>query len=327
MNVTDHTLRISLRHVAPEVWRRITVPSETALDALSRIFEITMGWEGDHLHEFESDGVRFSGDGDVRETDVVLAEVAGAADDEFRWLYDFGDGWEHSIAVESVGEACRKPRSPTCLDGAQGCPPDDCGGPGGYRFLVDVLADPQHDDYEDMLEWAGPDVDPSVFDREALNSRLKYHRPSPARVSASTPTREGGTSRSGVSSLALAWFDRDEWPRAVERWPDLLDDSPEEHRAYCHRLERQIRELASRSGATRFAVSPITVEGLVEHAEEYGDDPGSGLTRADLAALVGLTGAAIAWPPSRNDPCWCGSAMKYKRCCGVVQADLRNPVP
>lgn len=22
----------------------------------------------------------------------------------------------------------------------------------------------------------------------------------------------------------------------------------------------------------------------------------------------------VPWPPGRNDPCWCGSGRKYKRC-------------
>lgn len=26
-------------------------------------------------------------------------------------------------------------------------------------------------------------------------------------------------------------------------------------------------------------------------------------------------GPRLAWPPGRNDPCWCGSGAKYKKCC------------
>ncbi len=39
--------------------------------------------------------------------------------------------------------------------------------------------------------------------------------------------------------------------------------------------------------------------------------------RADLSARI-LTpeGELIPWPPERNDPCWCGSGVKYKKCCG-----------
>ena len=24
---------------------------------------------------------------------------------------------------------------------------------------------------------------------------------------------------------------------------------------------------------------------------------------------------AVEWPPPRNGPCWCGSGLKYKKCC------------
>jgi uncharacterized protein YecA (UPF0149 family) len=27
------------------------------------------------------------------------------------------------------------------------------------------------------------------------------------------------------------------------------------------------------------------------------------------------------WPPGRNEPCWCGSERKCKRCCGAVSND------
>lgn len=39
--------------------------------------------------------------------------------------------------------------------------------------------------------------------------------------------------------------------------------------------------------------------------------------RADMSARI-LTpeGELIPWPPERNDPCWCGSGAKYKKCCG-----------
>ncbi|GAA0972953.1 hypothetical protein GCM10009555_026980 [Acrocarpospora macrocephala] len=54
-----------------------------------------------------------------------------------------------------------------------------------------------------------------------------------------------------------------------------------------------------------------------------------GFREADLEARVAVvriaTGGSvaeadpagdIAWPPGRNDPCWCGSGRKYKKCCG-----------
>lgn len=59
------------------------------------------------------------------------------------------------------------PSSPTgvCLEGERACPPDDCGGEPGYDHLLDVLADPTHDEYEDLRQWSGN------FDPERVNPK------------------------------------------------------------------------------------------------------------------------------------------------------------
>jgi hypothetical protein len=38
-------------------------------------------------------------------------------------------------------------------------------------------------------------------------------------------------------------------------------------------------------------------------------------TLADEDAVEVPTGPLLEWPPGRNDPCWCGSGTKYKKCC------------
>ncbi|WP_199234975.1 SEC-C metal-binding domain-containing protein [Kribbella sp. VKM Ac-2568] len=39
----------------------------------------------------------------------------------------------------------------------------------------------------------------------------------------------------------------------------------------------------------------------------------------DLQTIVTRNnpGTAVEWPPGRNQPCWCGSGTKYKKCCGA----------
>jgi hypothetical protein len=59
-----------------------------------------------------------------------------------------------------------------CLDGAGVCPPEDVGGIGGYAHLLEVLADPDHPEYEELQAWTGGHVDPAVFDLDAANQRL-----------------------------------------------------------------------------------------------------------------------------------------------------------
>jgi hypothetical protein len=46
-----------------------------------------------------------------------------------------------------------------CVGGANACPPEDCGGPGGYALLLEVLADATHDDHEHMVAWVGGSID------------------------------------------------------------------------------------------------------------------------------------------------------------------------
>jgi len=64
-------------------------------------------------------------------------------------------------------------------------------------------------------------------------------------------------------------------------------------------------------------VAPIDVDGLLGWAAAEGLDPDTGEARSGYAAQLLERGDAIAWPPGRNDPCWCRSGRKYKRCCGA----------
>ncbi len=68
--------------------------------------------------------------------------------------------------------------TPHCVDGARACPPEDCGGPGGYEHLLEVLADPADPadpERAELLEWVGGDFDPDAFDPAATNALLELH--------------------------------------------------------------------------------------------------------------------------------------------------------
>jgi len=57
------------------------------------------------------------------------------------------------------------------VDGHGACPPEDCGGPGGYAELLDVLADPAHPEHEHMRSWVGDRLRP--FDRAATDQWVR----------------------------------------------------------------------------------------------------------------------------------------------------------
>lgn len=121
------------------------------------------------------------------------------------------------------------------------------------------------------------------------------------------------------AEIALAWFPASEWQKAIEMWPDLLDERPAEHDAYSKRLEATIK-LSGELGGHRLYVSPLTVAELQEAALTKDEADTDSSIRAACAAEVLRQGRAIKWPPGRNFPCWCGSGRKYKRCCGPMSA-------
>jgi len=40
------------------------------------------------------------------------------------------------------------------------------GGVGGYEYFLKIINDPDHEEYEEMIEWAGGSFDPEHFDIE-----------------------------------------------------------------------------------------------------------------------------------------------------------------
>ncbi|MEO8888487.1 MAG: plasmid pRiA4b ORF-3 family protein [Jatrophihabitantaceae bacterium] len=170
-------LRVALRHIEPDIWRRLVVPASLTLRQLHAVLQTTLGWEDYHLHLFEVDGVLY---GDVEELEghplgeeetFTIAQAAEAVR-EFSYEYDFGDSWHHDIVIEqimpSVGIG-----TPHLIDGARACPPEDCGGSGGFEELLEVLADPSDEEHADMLRWVGGSYDPEAFDLAELNAALE----------------------------------------------------------------------------------------------------------------------------------------------------------
>ena len=59
---------------------------------------------------------------------------------------------------------------------------------------------------------------------------------------------------------------------------------------------------------------PGSADDLAALAERAGDVPVDGVIY-DYADELDGRALRIAWPPARNDACWCGSGGKYKKCC------------
>ena len=66
---------------------------------------------------------------------------------------------------------------PLCLEGERACPPEDCGGIGGYGEFLDAIADPRREHHSDMLEWIGGKFDPEKFSPAKATKEMKKGLP------------------------------------------------------------------------------------------------------------------------------------------------------
>src|SRR5262249_5186188 len=86
--------------------------------------------------------------------------------------YDFGDGWQHKVVLEKILTSAPGIKLPICVGGARACPPEDCGGVGGYQDFLDAIRDPFHPEHDAMLEWIGGDFDHNWFEQAEVNDEL-----------------------------------------------------------------------------------------------------------------------------------------------------------
>ena len=179
------TLRIELVGTTPLVWRRITLDGRSSFANLHHVIQAAMGWHDAHLHQFRINN-RYIGVPDPEsdapewhtedERKVFLNRVL-TDDAVFTYLYDFGDGWEHRLLVEEYDDSddLRFGDGDAWVDaGERACPPEDCGGVGGFQdFLEKLENEPYSDESKELHVWAGLDYDPARFDRQAANAAIK----------------------------------------------------------------------------------------------------------------------------------------------------------
>jgi hypothetical protein len=176
-----YQLKVTLLGTKPPIWRRLLVPADITFAQLDEVLQGAMGWEGGHLHEF-SVGERRIGRPNPEdilmgmppvenERAVRLCSVLDRVGSKAIYTYDFGDSWEHSIALEKRLPVDPNTAYPVCTDGQLACPPEDCGGIPGYYDLVEALSDPSHERHDEMLDWIG-EFDPQGFSVESVNTLL-----------------------------------------------------------------------------------------------------------------------------------------------------------
>ena len=191
-------LTIALDEMKPPVRRRIEVPLAIRLDRLHQVFQIAMGWENCHLYEFRigrdiaygfpDPNGDLLGESSRPVNRTTLAQLlAQTRNNTFKYVYDFGDDWQHTVKLEAIDAPEPEVVYPRLLSAKGRCPLEDIGGPWGYAEYLEAMADPNHERHAEMLEWCGPDFDPNTVDEAAIRKQL--NRLTPRRKSKTTASR------------------------------------------------------------------------------------------------------------------------------------------
>ena len=188
-SVEFYQFGVVLLEAAPPIWRTIQVPGTYSFWDLHVAIQDSMGWLDYHLHLFHvsrpgtgdmvqigiPDEDPFEGDEPILPGwSVPIASYFTHPGAVGKYEYDFGDGWEHEVTLKGIVPRQKGRRYPRCLAGERACPPEDCGGVGGYEDLMAVMLDPTHEEYESTLRWLGG----GRFDPERFNVKtVKFDHP------------------------------------------------------------------------------------------------------------------------------------------------------
>ena len=164
-------LTVTLDLAGEDAVRKLRVPANMTFQKFHRALQNAFGWRDYHLYQF-SFGAPWNGNpyapSDVKlvpfEEDLEFSPEAQLIHgkkledflpryDKMIYTYDFGDDWQHYIQLDKIIEDCGE-ELPQLIDGSGDAPPEDVGGiPGYYRFL-EVMADPQDENHDDIKKWA-----------------------------------------------------------------------------------------------------------------------------------------------------------------------------
>ena len=197
-----------LKDYEPKIWRRFQVPENITMARLGYILMTMYEMKANHLFcvtvpirdnvkldetlsgvgsvfpdkswRFEIGNEElFPGEGEKvfdASTYKMRSILHGCQGEKLTLEYDYGDGWEVEITLESVLEDKELPgrELPRVLAGEGYGIIEDCGGTGGLEQLAAAFRQKSGDDYENYREWLGRDEsDLTAFDLDDKNLRLK----------------------------------------------------------------------------------------------------------------------------------------------------------
>jgi hypothetical protein len=196
-----YQLHICLEGISPMIWRRILIHSDSTLEDLHNIIQITMDWSNYYLHQFSIRGKEYAVSrmhlclNEARE--ITLSDLRLRLNERFLYEYSFFEWWQHRIRLEKRYPVQPGKIYPFCSGGSGAPPPEDCGGVNGFMrrrqhfsqgyILSRILELLQYfrddtfpDDYEmelfqEEFEVFSYWLDVDKCDRRTINRRLKWY--------------------------------------------------------------------------------------------------------------------------------------------------------
>lgn len=176
-------IKIILSGIKPEIFRIVNILENTTLKKLHSIIQRAMGWKNEHQYHFiiNKDIIKKNQEkkciSDVISHFIInksnnnqdkqtIYNNINRKNDNIYYEYDFGDGWMHEINILNILEFNPNIKYPEFIDGKRACPPEDSGGIFCYKFMVDILKNPnkyKKNEYEEVIGILGDTFDPEQF--------------------------------------------------------------------------------------------------------------------------------------------------------------------
>jgi Plasmid pRiA4b ORF-3-like protein len=166
-----YQFKITIADSTPPIWRRVLVPSDYRLHQFHHVIQNCFSWYDCHLYAFYIAGTYYDDDNPAL-LSKKLTQLELSENQNFQYIYDFGDNWTHKILLEKILHDEESLKAPKCTAGKRGGPLEDSGGIWGYEDKLTILADNKHPEHAQIRDWMGKDFDPNLFDINSINTVL-----------------------------------------------------------------------------------------------------------------------------------------------------------
>ncbi|MBU5451447.1 plasmid pRiA4b ORF-3 family protein [Acetivibrio sp. MSJd-27] len=199
-----YEIKVSIKGAKPPIWRKIAVPTDINFMQLHNIIQVSMGWHNYHMYEFSFKEFeeRITNDQEACEEYEYYTSEEGKKrlqkidfdfmmriqkslhakevkidkyfkkTKNFKYIYDFGDWWEHTVEVIGMIDDYTY-EFPQVLKFRQCCPPEDCGGIDNYYDFLEKYNNKTAPEHDEAVEWANMQSFDTEYDIEAVNEELK----------------------------------------------------------------------------------------------------------------------------------------------------------